>query len=135
MRIMALDIGKKRIGIALSDPLGITAQGLETYARATMEADIAHYQALIQQYEVKTLVVGLPKRLSGELGPAAEDILTYSDLLREQLDVELVMYDERLSTAQAHRMMSEGNVRHKKRRKSIDMLAATIILSDYMKGL
>lgn len=134
MRLMALDVGKKRIGIALSDPLMIMASGLETYQRAGLETDIKHYQELIDKYEVEKIIVGLPKTLKGELGIAALDILEYAKSL-EVLDVEIIMYDERLSSAQAHRFLDEGNVRHKNRRKSIDKIAAAIILSDYMKGL
>lgn len=131
---MGLDVGKKRIGIALSDPLGITAQGHETYKRQSVEKDAEHYSKIIKDYNVEKVIVGLPKTLSGEIGIAAEDIIKYCDAVKEKISVEIVMYDERMSSAHAHRVFDEGNINHKKRRSSIDMMAATIILSDYMKG-
>lgn len=133
-RLMGLDVGKKRIGIALSDPLGITAQGHETYKRQSIEKDAEYYSKIIKDYNVEKVIVGLPKTLSGEIGIAAEDIIKYCDDISEKISVEIVMYDERMSSAHAHRVFDEGNVNHKKRRSSIDMMAAAIILSDYMKG-
>jgi len=133
-RLMGLDVGKKRIGIALSDPLGITAQGYETYSRQSVERDAQHYNNIIANYNVEKIIAGLPKTLSGEIGVAAEDIIKYCDMLAGHLSVPIIMYDERMSTAHAHRVFDEGNIRHKKRKDSIDMMAAAIILSDYMKG-
>ncbi|MBN2879133.1 MAG: Holliday junction resolvase RuvX [Clostridia bacterium] len=133
-RLMGLDIGKKRIGIALSDPLGITAQGHETYLRQSLEKDADHYNEIIRNYNVSKIIAGLPKTLAGEIGIAAEDILKYCDSLQKHLPVPIVMYDERMTSAHAHRVLDEGNVRHKNRRNAVDMMAATIILSDYMKG-
>lgn len=134
-RLMGLDIGKKRIGIALSDPLMITAQGHETYMRKSVDMDIEHYLKIIKDYNVEKIVVGLPKTLAGEIGIAANDIINYCEKIKVKLPVDIVMYDERMSSAHAHRILDEGNVRHRKRRASIDMIAAAIILSDYMKGL
>ena len=131
---MSLDIGKKRIGIALSDPLGITAQGHETYQRQSLVKDAEHYKSIIKGYNVSKIIAGLPKTLSGEIGIAAEDIMKYCNSLAGLLSVPIELYDERMSSAHAHRVFDEGNIRHKKRRSSIDMMAATIILSDYMKG-
>lgn len=131
---MGLDVGKKRIGIALSDPLGITAQGHETYNRQSVDKDADHYSKIIKDYNVEKMIVGLPKTLAGEIGIAAEDILKYCDAIKEKISIEVVMYDERMSSAHAHRVFDEGNINHKKRRSSIDMMAAAIILSDYMKG-
>ncbi len=133
-RLMGLDIGKKRIGIALSDPLGLTAQGLETYIRQSVEKDAEHYKKIINDYNVEKIVAGLPKTLSGEIGIAAEDIIKYCSVIGERLSIEIVMYDERMSSAHAHRVFDEGSIRHKKRKNSIDMMAAAIILGDYMKG-
>ena len=133
-RLMGIDIGKKRIGIALSDPLRITAQGYETYLRQSVEKDADHYKKIIKDYNVEKIIAGLPITLSGEIGIAAKDIIKYCDNLKSMLPVDIVMYDERMSSAHAHRVFDEGNVRHKKRRKSIDMMAAAIILGDYMKG-
>ncbi len=133
-RLMGLDIGKKRIGIALSDPLKITAQGYETYIRQSAEKDTEHYKKIISEYNVETIIIGLPRTLSGGIGIAAEDIIKYCNMIKEELPVPIIMYDERMSSAHAHRIFDEGNVRHKNRRGSIDMMAASIILSDYMKG-
>ncbi|MEX1376843.1 MAG: Holliday junction resolvase RuvX [Eubacteriales bacterium] len=133
-RLMGLDIGKKRIGIALSDPLKITSQGFETYLRQSAEKDIEHYNKIIKDYNVEKIIIGLPKTLSGDIGIAAEDIIKYCDNIKESLLAPIVMYDERMSSAHAHRIFDEGNIRHKKRRNSIDMMAAAIILGDYMKG-
>lgn len=134
MRLMGLDVGKKRIGIALSDPLKITAQGHETYMRQSVQKDAEHYNKIIKEYNVEKIVVGLPKTLTGDIGIAAEDIMKYCDLIKDLLPVPIVLYDERMSSAHAHRLFDEGNVSHKKRRASIDMVAASIILGDYMKG-
>jgi len=133
-RLMGLDVGKKRIGIALSDPLGITAQGHETYKRQSVEKDAQHYSKIIKDYNVEKIIVGLPKTLSGEIGIEAEDIIAYCDAIKKIIPVEIAMYDERMSSAHAHRVFDEGNINHKKRRSSIDMMAASIILGDYMKG-
>jgi len=133
-RLMGLDVGKKRIGIALSDPLGITAQGYETYLRQSVEKDAEHYNKIIADYNVEKIIAGLPKTLSGEIGIAAADIIKYCDALAEYIEVPIILYDERMSSAHAHRVFDEGNIRHKKRKSSIDMMAAAIILSDYMKG-
>ena len=133
-RLMGLDIGKKRIGIALSDPLRITSQGHETYIRQSMEKDIEHYNKIVKDYNVEKIIVGLPKTLSGDIGIAAEDIMKYCDNIKDSLLAPIVMYDERMSSAHAHRIFDEGNITHKKRKNSIDMMAAAIILGDYMKG-
>lgn len=84
-RLMCLDVGKKRIGIALSDPLRITAQGHETYMRQSAQKDIEHYKKIIKDYNVEKMIVGFPKTLSGEIGIAAEDIIKYCDIIKDSL--------------------------------------------------
>ncbi len=134
MRLMALDVGKKRIGIAVSDPLWITAQGLDTYLRKSLDEDIEHYRQLIKTHEVGKLIIGLPKRLNGELGQAAEEIMTYANAIQDALGIDVVMFDERMTSAAANRILIDSDVKRKKRKQAVDRMAAMIILQDYMES-
>lgn len=135
MRLMCLDIGTKRIGIAVSDPLMITAQGVETLKRTSAENDIKRYKELISEYGVDKIIVGLPKNMNGTLGPMAEAVIEYSNILKESLSLPVELYDERLSTKLATATLIKGNVRREKRKKYVDMIAAGYILQSYMDGL
>ncbi len=135
MRIMALDVGEKRIGVALSDPLKITAQGLETYVRTTLTEDVAHLAHLITEYDVSELVVGLPKNMDGSIGFKAEEVQQFTEALLDKIAIDVVYVDERLTTVSAERALLEADVSRKKRRKVIDKMAAVIILQSYLERL
>ena len=135
MRIMALDVGTKRIGVALSDPLKITAQGLETFQRTTLAKDIAGLWQLIDDHEVSQLVVGLPKNMNGSLGFKAEEVQQFIADLTAERPIEVIWVDERLTTVSAERALLEADVSRAKRKKVVDKMAAVIILQSYLDRL
>ena len=135
MRIMALDVGTKRIGVALSDPLKITAQGLETFQLTTLEKDIAGLWQLIDDHEVSQLVVGLPKNMNGSLGFKAEEVQQFIADLTAERPIEVIWVDERLTTVSAERALLEADVSRAKRKKVVDKMAAVIILQSYLDRL
>lgn len=132
MRKMALDVGTKTIGVALSDPMGWTAQGLEVISRRKLEADLKRLKEICTEYEVTEIVVGLPKNMNGTLGPKAQEILDFVETLKEALGLPVVTWDERLSTVAAQRALLEADVSRSKRKKVIDKMAAVIILQGYL---
>ena len=132
-RLLGLDVGDRRIGIALSDPLGITAQPLETLHRTKQADDIAHICALIAQNAVTTVVCGLPLHMDGREGEQAAVTREFAAQLETACGVPLVFCDERLTTAMARRTLIEGGVRRDKRKQFIDKLAAVQILQTYLE--
>ena len=135
MRIMALDVGSKRIGVALSDPLKITAQGLQTFQRTTLEEDIKGLWQLIDEHEVSQLVVGLPKNMDGSIGFKAEEVQQFIADLTAERKTEVIWIDERLTTVSAERVLLEADVSRAKRKKVIDKMAAVVILQSYLDRL
>lgn len=133
-RILALDVGSKTIGLAVSDALGITAQGLETIRRRTKRYDLAALHSVIRRYGVTGLVVGLPLRLSGKLGPQAEKVSAFAEELREKFKIPVYLWDERLTSAQANRILKESEISIRKRAGAVDQLAAVLILQSYMEN-
>ncbi len=131
-RLMALDVGKKRIGVAVSDPLGFTAQGLEVYNRLTSKADFEYLANLFQEHKCTGLVIGLPRHMNGDLGPEAKKIMSFGNKLGSLCKVDPIFWDERLTTVQAERVLLEGGLSRKKRRQVIDQLAAVLILDNYL---
>ena len=133
-RILALDVGDKRIGVAVSDPLGYTAQGLETYSRQdTLEQDVAYILALAQKYKPVRLLFGMPRNMDGSYGFQSEKVRAFADAVLASWDGEYDFYDERLTTVAAERMLVDADVSRKKRRKVIDKLAAVVILQGYLE--
>ena len=132
MRIMGLDLGDKTIGVAVSDSLGWTAQALETVTRKDIETDIERIRELIREWEVGKIVVGLPKNMNSTIGPQGEKAIEFAKVLEEATGLEVVLWDERLSTVAAERMLIEGQVRREKRKRVIDKVAASIILQGYL---
>ena len=132
MRIMGLDIGTHTIGIAISDELGITAQGLKTLGRKSMEEDFTQIGAIIHQFGIEKIVVGLPKNMNGTLGKQAEFVLKWINVLKDHLQVPVVTWDERLSTVGASKVLLEADLSRRKRKKVIDKLAAVLILQGYL---
>lgn len=132
-RIMGLDIGDVRIGIALSDLLGITAQGQETYTRTgDDEADADYIIAFADRNDVSRIVCGLPKNMNGTIGEQAEKTRAFADLIASRTRADIVFVDERLTTVSANRVLLEADTSRKKRKKVVDKIAATIILQTYL---
>lgn len=132
---MGLDVGDKRIGIALSDPLRITAQGLETYTRRTEAEDISHIADIFRNHDVEYIVCGLPKNMNGTIGPQAEKVQAFAAQIEAELGVRVVFSDERLTTVFAERALLEADMSRQKRRKVIDKLAAVTILQSYLDSI
>lgn len=134
MRILGLDIGQKTIGVAISDPLGFTAQGITTIRRKKKE-DINEIINLCKEYAVETIVVGLPKNMNGSIGFAGEKIMEFTELLKDSVECKIELWDERLTTVAAHRAMLEADLSRGKRKKIVDKIAATYILQGYLDRL
>lgn len=132
MRTMGLDIGTHTIGIAISDELGITAQGLKTLRRKSMEEDFREIANLVGQFEIERIVVGLPKNMNGTLGKQAEIVLKWINILMDKVHIPVVTWDERLSTVGASKVLLEADLSRRKRKKVIDKLAAVLILQGYL---
>jgi len=131
-RILALDLGKKRIGLALSDELGITAQGLPTLERRNKRLDFAVLSAVIRDNHVQQIVVGLPLRMSGEEGRQADWVRAFAEELKGHVDVPIELRDERWTSKQAERVLMGSGIRHEDRKPAIDRLSAVILLQDYL---
>ena len=131
-RILGLDIGEKRIGVAVSDPLGYTAQGVKTIHRESKIQDMKEIEDLLIQYEIKKVGVGMPKNMNGSIGPSGEMVKKVAEKIKNKFNIELIYVDERLSTVSAERILIEGDVRRENRKKVIDMVAATYILQTYL---
>jgi putative holliday junction resolvase len=132
MRVLAIDLGTKRIGIAVSDALGLTVRPLETIRRTSDQNDIVRIETLVNDLEAEAVVVGLPLRMDGTIGDAAAATMRFVDKLRAQLDVAVITQDERLTSYEAEQMMTERGFSRDKRRARSDELAAMIILRDYL---
>ncbi|MFY0543379.1 Holliday junction resolvase RuvX [Brevibacillus sp. H7] len=131
-RILGLDVGDKTIGVAVSDEMGWTAQGVETIRRESKEKDIARLQQLISQFQVNEIVVGLPKNMNGTIGPRGESCQAFASLLAERTSLPVHLWDERLTTMAAERMLIAADVSRQKRKKVIDKMAAVLILQGYL---
>lgn len=133
MRIMGLDVGDATIGVAVSDELGLIAHGITTIRRKNLKFDIDSLKSLISEKDIKRIVVGLPKNMNNTIGPRGEKTIEFTNVLKENLpDMEIVMWDERLTTSAAERTLLEADVSRKNRKKVIDKLAAVLILQGYL---
>lgn len=138
MRIMGLDFGSKTVGVAISDPLGITAQGIEIVRRTQenkLRKTLARIEALIDEYQVEKIVLGYPKNMNNTLGDRAEKTEEFAEMLKRRTGLEIIMWDERLSTVEAQRTMMDAGVRREDRDKYVDKIAATIILQGYLGSI
>ena len=136
MRYLSLDVGDKTVGIAVSDPLGLTAQGVKTILRTSNKNDIAEIGELISQYEVEKLVIGLPKNMNGTEGERCEIVRKFAaKIFAAYPEVEQIFWDERLSTVAAEKSLIAADVSRKKRKKVIDKMAAVYILQGYLDGV
>ncbi|WP_426349249.1 Holliday junction resolvase RuvX [Alloiococcus sp. CFN-8] len=135
MRIIGLDIGDKTIGVSVSDPLGLTAQGITTIHRKNKEKDTAEIKKYVDLYNSQLIVSGMPKNMNGSIGPQGEKVIKYCNYLKNKLQIEVVFWDERLTTVAAHRAMLEADLSREKRSKIVDKLAAVYILQGYLDKL
>ena len=132
---MALDVGSRTIGIACSDALLMTAQGIETIRRTSLENDFNRLRELISEYEVHELVVGMPKNMNGTKGDRAEKTEEFVEKMKAVIDLPVTFWDERLSTVMAERQLIAADVSRKKRKGVIDKMAAVVILQGYLDRL
>jgi putative Holliday junction resolvase len=132
MKILGLDVGSKTIGVAVSDELGIIAQGVTTLKRKGVNHDITQLLKVIEEQRAEKVVVGLPKNMNGSLGQSAKMVLTLLEELENSVDIPVIAWDERLSTVAAERALLEADMSRKKRKKVIDKVAALIILQGYL---
>ncbi|MDD5805475.1 Holliday junction resolvase RuvX [Blautia sp. HCP3S3_H10_1] len=135
MRLMGLDYGSKTVGVAVSDPLGLTAQGVETIWRKQenkLRQTMARIEELISEYQVERIVLGYPKNMNNTIGERAEKSLEFKEKLENRTGLPVVMWDERLTTAEAERTLMETGVRRENRKQFLDQMAAVLILQGYL---
>ena len=132
-KILAVDLGSRRIGLALSDPLGLTAQGLETIERRNKRQNMNYLKSMARRHGVKLILIGDPMNMDGSRGPAAEAAEAFAASLRDYVKAEVQMWDERLTTVEAYRVLQESGVRRKARAKRVDQVAAVVLLESYLE--
>jgi putative Holliday junction resolvase len=132
-RILAIDFGARNMGFAVSDELGVTAQGLPTYRRSNKKNDFDHLRRLIRQYGISEIVMGLPLRMSGEEGIQAEKVHAFADELRARFKLPVQLFDERLTSVEANRLLRETEMSVKRRAEVVDQLAASLILQSFLE--
>ena len=134
MRILGLDVGSRTVGIALSDEMGWTAQGMETlrFPENQLDQVIPQLAEYIRRYEIQTIVVGLPKNMDGTIGARGQFCLEFGQKLQAELSVDIVFWDERLTTVAAHKYLIEADMSRKKRKKIVDKIASVLILQSYL---
>lgn len=132
-RFMGLDVGDKTIGVALSDLLMITAQGLTTIKRTNLKADIQELKKIIDEYKVTKIIVGMPKMMNGTIGIQGEKVISFTEKMKEKIDLPTDFQDERLTTALSEKILISADVKRNKRKEVIDKLAAVQILTTYME--
>lgn len=138
MRILGLDYGSKTVGVAVSDPLGLTAQKVETIWRKQenkLRRTLARIEELIAEYEVEKIVLGFPKNMNNTVGERAEKALEFGEMLKMRTGLEVIMWDERLTTVEADRTLIEAGVRRENRKQYLDGIAAVFILQGYLDSL
>lgn len=138
MRIMGLDYGSKTVGVAISDPLGITAQGIEIIRRNSdkkLRQTLARLEELIVEYQIEKIVLGFPKNMNNTIGDRAEKSLEFKEKLEKRTGLPVIMWDERLTTVEANRTLIEGEIRRENRKLYVDKLAAVFILQGYLDSV
>ena len=137
-RILGLDFGSKTVGVAVSDPLGITAQGVEIIRREQenkLRRTLARIEALAKEYQVNSIVLGFPKNMNNTVGERGEKTLAFGEMLKRRTGLPVVLWDERLTTVTANRVLMESGVRREERKEYVDKLAAVFILQNYLDSL
>ncbi|MFQ5965343.1 MAG: Holliday junction resolvase RuvX [Candidatus Scalinduaceae bacterium] len=135
MRTLGIDYGEKRIGLAISDPMGFTAQGLPTINRVNTQDYLKELADIIRENNVNKIVVGLPKNMNDTLGKKAEEVLEFVEVLKSNLNLTVYTVDERLTTVRAHKAMSGTKMSRKKKQAKVDMISAQLILQSYLDKL
>lgn len=135
MKILALDFGTKRIGVAVSDPLNITAQGRMTIVRQSIDKDIHQICELVAADQVSRIVIGLPLNMNGTRGPMVDAVEAFADKVRQKIDIEIVFWDERMTSSMADKSMLESSYRRERRKAGSDRIAAILILQSYLDFL
>jgi putative Holliday junction resolvase len=131
-RILALDVGKKRIGLAISDELGITAQGIQTLQRTRIREDLQNLKQIADRLDVKTLLIGKPLHMSGDESRQSEYTREFADRLQQHLGIPVVFWDERLTSAEAERMLRIAGASLEQRKKAVDRMSAVLLLESYL---
>lgn len=129
-----MDYGLRRIGLAVSDPLGITAQGIETLQRKNKRNDLAYLSRVLRDYDVREIVLGYPLRLSGEKGPQSEKVEQFAEQLRQKFNLPVHLWDERLTSTEANRVLREAQLSIEKRARAVDRMAAVLILQSFLQS-
>lgn len=138
MRIIGLDYGSRTVGVAVSDPLGLTAQGVETIERKEenkLRKTLARIEEIVREYEAEKIVLGFPKNMNNTVGERAEKSIELKEKLERRTGLEVVLWDERLTTVEAERTLMESGVRRENRKKYVDKIAAVFILQGYLDSL
>lgn len=130
--MLAIDPGERRLGLAISDPEGVLASGLEVYQRRGLEEDLCYLQEVVEEWDVGEIVLGLPQNMNGSLSERAEEVLEFGRLLEERLHLPVYLFDERLTTAEAERVLLEADLSRQRRKQLRDKLAAVLILQGYL---
>jgi putative holliday junction resolvase len=133
-RILAIDYGSRRMGLAVSDALGITAQGLDTLERKNKRSDFARLERTIREYQVREIVLGNPLRMSGEEGTQSRKVAEFADELRRRFEVPVHLWDERLTSSEANRLLRDAEVSLQRRTQAVDRMAATLILQSFLQA-
>lgn len=134
-RFLGLDVGMKRIGVSVSDPLFITAQPVTTIKRQPEASAVAEIRTFCEKYSAKLIVVGLPKHMNGTIGEQAKDVMSFAEVLQSELGVDIVYEDERLSSKSAERYLIEQNKKPSRNKGLVDMASAVIILQQYLSRM
>jgi putative Holliday junction resolvase len=132
-RILALDVGKKRIGLAVSDELGLTAQGIETLQRTRIREDLAQLKSIAEQWKVQTLLIGRPLHMSGDESRQSEYTREFAERAARHLALPVILWDERLTSAEAERMLRSSGASLEQRKKAVDRLAAVLLLDSFLE--
>lgn len=138
MRVMGLDFGSKTVGVAVSDLLGLTAQGVETISRKEenkLRQTLSRIEALIKEFEIETIVLGYPMNMDGSIGERAEKTQEFKSMLERRTGLDVILWDERLTTVEANEILMESGIRRENRKKVIDKVAAGLILQGYLNSL
>jgi putative Holliday junction resolvase len=134
MRILGIDFGDRNLGLAVSDPLNITAQGIGRYQSRSRKADLAYFRGLVAEYGIGRIVVGLPLRMDGSVGTRAEATREFAEWLEKNLDLPVDLWDERLTTRETRRILAGGKASRPRKKILKDQIAATLILSGYLEN-
>jgi putative Holliday junction resolvase len=133
-RILAIDYGSRRMGLAVSDALGITAQGLDTLERKNRRSDFARLERTIREYHIREIVLGNPLRMSGEEGAQSRKVADFAEELRRRFELPVHLWDERLTSSEANRLLRDAEVSLQKRTQAVDRMAATLILQSFLQA-